>query len=394
MRVQRALILILVGWYLVLILGHYFNQRPLWNDELCVLNNILYQKPGALFTRPLLSDQAFPRLYLWLIQLVSKPFNESLLILRFFSLIAMIGAFFVWLKVAHRLWGPSWHLIFFIACWCGSMPLVYYAAELKPYSMDVLVSGLIVLFLMSPHLHEKSGVTYQGICLFLPLLGLWSYPAIFLLLLPLYNLIHDSLLKRRCQPELSSYVFAYLLMLVLVYFFDFRVSVNHLMEDFWHDYFISFSSLKDFFNTFGKGMNNLIARRFAEDPRWVKVPSRVFIASGVGYMCLVFGRQFIKDHFALRSCITISFALFLVQLVLAVLRVYPFAVPRMSLFYSPLLFIMTLMALSMISRLHRHLGILMRWILAGYLILVSGGIAWDVFLRGNLGAESCLYSRS
>jgi len=387
MRYQRVLILIVVGWYLILALGHYFNQRSLWNDEQCVLNSIIQLKPAGLFTQPLLSDQAFPRLYLWTIQQFSKPFNQNLLALRLFSLMAMVGAFFVWLKVARRVLGDSWDLVLFIATWCASMPLVYYAAELKPYSMDVLASGVIVLFLL-----EENQKTCRSVLPLLPLLGLWSYPAIFLLLLPLYNLIRDSFQERRWLKELSYYLAGYVLVLGLVYFFDFRVSVHRLLEVYWHDYFISMDSLKHFLDSLGKGMNNLIARRFAESPRWVKVPSRIFIGLGLGYMLVMFWNQLKKDRFVLRSMVPICFVLFSVQLVLAILRVYPFAVPRMSLFFSPLLFLMTIMGISYMYRRFKPLGIAVRVIFAGYLIFVSLGIAWDVFLKGDLGAESTLYS--
>lgn len=346
----------------------------------------------SLFTRPLLNDQAFPRLYLWMIQLFSKPFHQNFLVLRLFSMMAMLGAFFVWLKVARRVFGHSWDLILFIGSWCASMPLVYYAAELKPYSMDVLVSGLIVLFLSDRNQIQLNPKGYRLTLLFLPLLGLWSYPAIFLLLLPLYNLIRDSFDEGHWLPELSFYLGGYILMLCLVYFFDCRVSVPHLVEVFWHDYFISMGSWKEFLNTFGKGMNNLISRRFAESPRWVKVPSRVFIGLGVGYMLMAFWDQFKKDRFVLRSIVPLCFAMFLIQLILATLRIYPFAVPRMSLFFTPLLLLMMIMALRCLQERCRAIGTIFRVIFAGYLIFVSFGIAWDVFLKGDLGAESTLYA--
>lgn len=392
MRYQRVLILIVVGWYLILIMGHYLNGRPLWNDEQCVLNNIIQQKPIYLFTRPLLSDQAFPRLYLWVIQQFSKPFNQNFLALRLFSLMAMMGAFFVWINVARRALSHSGDLILFIGCWCASMSLVYYAAEVKPYSMDVLVSGLIVLFLLGRNEIQKNPKTYRITLLFLPLLGLWSYPALFLLLLPLYNLIRGCFDERRWLPELSFYLAGCVLTLGLVYLFDFRVSVPRLLDEFWHDYFISVHSLKDFLGTFGKGMNNLIARRFAEHPRWVRVPSRIFIGLGVGYMLVAFWNQFKKDRFVLCSVVPVSFAMFLIQLVLAILRVYPFSVPRMSLFFSPLILMMAITAIRHVYQQHKASGAVLRITFAGYLVFVSLGIAWDVFIKGDLGAESTLYS--
>jgi len=393
MRYQRVFISILIGWYLILASGHYFNQRPLWNDEQCVLSSIITLKPMALFTQPLLGGQAFPRLDLWVIQQFSKPFNENLLALRLFSLIAMMGAFFIWLKIARRVLDHPWDFILFISCWCASMPLVYYAAELKPYSMDVLVSGLITLFLLDQNQLRKNTRTYRTILFCLPWLGLWSYPAVFLLLLPLYNLIRDCLDERRWLPELSFYLGGCILMGGLVYLFDLRVSAAHQMAMVWHDYFISFGSWKEFLNTFGKGMNNLIARRFAESPRWVKGPSRIFIGLGVGYMLLACKPLFKKDRLMLYSIVPITFAMFLIQLLLAVFRIYPFAVPRLSLFFSPLLLLMTVMAIRFVFQRQKILGTFLQIIFAVYLIFVSSGIAWNVFIKKDLGAESTLYEK-
>ena len=392
MRYQRVLVPSLLGWYLILILGHYFHQRPLWNDEQCVLNSILQLKSSALFTRSLLNDQAFPRLYLWFIQQFSSLFNQSLLALRFFSLVAMMGAFFVWLKVARRILDQSWDFLLFIGCWGASIPLVYYAAELKPYSMDVLISGIMVLFLIDQNEIRKNAKIYWVILFFLPFLACWSYPVIFLLILPLYNLIRDCVEEGCWLPELSFFLTGLILTLGFLFLFDFRVSRPHLMSVYWHDYFISLDSMKGFLNTFGKGMNNLISRRFAESPRWVKVPSRIFIGIGLGYMFLTFWHQFKKDRFTLRSVVPITFAMFLIQFVLAIGGIFPFAVPRLSLFFSPLLYLMTIGGIDSIRKRNKVLGIILQVFLIGYLIFISLGIAWDIFIQGILGAEATLYS--
>ena len=392
MKFDRVLILILIGWYLSLAWGHYFNQRPLWNDELCVLNSIIHLKPAALFSQPLLGGQSFPRVYLWAVQQFSNPFDQHLLSLRLFSLLAMIGAFFVWLKISRRVLSHLLDQILFIGCWGASMPLVYYAAELKPYSMDVLAAGLIVLFLISQDELQKEPHLYRTILLLLPLLALWSYPTIFLLWLPLYHLIRSCIYQRRSKLELLLFSGCFAGVLGVLYFFDFRHTVSNLLEVYWHDYFISFKSMKDFLGTLGKGMNNLIGRRFAESPRWVKIPSRIFIGFGVGYMLLAFWDKFKTDRFILRSIISLAFVIFVIQLILAVLRIYPFAVPRMSLFFTPLLLIMTIMALRRVHEIYKPLGIMVQIIFAGYLIFVSSGIAWNVFFYRNLGAESTLFS--
>ena len=45
-RWVRVLTLAAIGWYLLLIVLHYFNQRPLWNDEACIFTSIKYFSPA------------------------------------------------------------------------------------------------------------------------------------------------------------------------------------------------------------------------------------------------------------------------------------------------------------------------------------------------------------
>jgi len=279
------------------------------------------------------------------------------------------------------------------------MPLVYHAAELKPYSMDVLACGLIVEYLLegrkSSDRHDffyKSRACHyflsdlpEGGWFFLPFLGLWSYPAVFLLLLPLFNL------RGR---KLYCYLGGYILVLGLLYFFDYRVSAHELMQIFWHDYFISLDSLRHFLDSFGKGLNNLVGRRLAENPHWVKGPSRVLFGMGLIYMLMVFWNDFKKDKMTLRSIVPIAFAMFFLQLLLAILRVYPFAVPRMSLFFTPLMLMMTILAIEELCRRIKPIGILLRIAFAGYLVFISAGITWDVFINKDLGAEAPIFSHS
>ena len=73
-----------VAWYVTLAAAHYFNQRPMWNDEACVFESIQYFNPQQMFTAQLRAVQVFPRVYLFLIQQFSGLFDFHLLSLRFF----------------------------------------------------------------------------------------------------------------------------------------------------------------------------------------------------------------------------------------------------------------------------------------------------------------------
>src|SRR3989338_8153066 len=89
-------------WYLLLCSVHYTRQRPLWLDEISFFKSVSTYETKDFFTKKLAVDQIFPRFYLSLIQKTSQPFDFSLLSVRFFSFVAMIAAFFIWVKVAQR----------------------------------------------------------------------------------------------------------------------------------------------------------------------------------------------------------------------------------------------------------------------------------------------------
>ncbi|MBI4310064.1 MAG: hypothetical protein HY591_07025, partial [Candidatus Omnitrophica bacterium] len=287
MKLFRWIILSLAGWYLLLITIHYFNQRPLWNDEQCILINIEQRSPADLFSKPLNSLQVFPRVYLFLMQQFSLHFDCRLLALRFLPFVCMFFAFWVWMRIASRELKSRISLAIYTLCWAASIPLVYYAAELKQYSMDVLVSGLCLWCL------------YRGFSRWwyvLPFLSFVSYPAIFWLPLFGWNLMLLGRDKGQWRP-LMTYAAVTLAAIAVFYYFDVRISNSKLVGSFWGGYFISFDSTGGFFNTLGKSLNNLISRWFAEKPQWIRGGSRFFVGIGLAYMLISFWPRFKRDQF-------------------------------------------------------------------------------------------------
>ena len=137
--------LILVAWYVTLAAAHYFNQRLMWNDEACVFESIQYFEPRQMFTTPLRALQVFPRVYLFLIQQFSGLFNFHLLSLRFFSFVAMLTAFWLWLKLARRSKADSPTGRIFSPGGVGAAGLL--RAELKPLFDGRAAGAIFVTFL-------------------------------------------------------------------------------------------------------------------------------------------------------------------------------------------------------------------------------------------------------
>ncbi|MBZ0165494.1 MAG: hypothetical protein K8I00_01715, partial [Candidatus Omnitrophica bacterium] len=173
-------LLIIIGF--VSLCGlHLCSQRPLWLDETFVLRNIEALNYGQLFG-PLEPAQSFPRVYLVIVKWTGSFFHNHVVALRLLSFIFMLSAFLVWKRLYERhCEGETEPLTLLLFSWVSSYWLVYYAAELKPYSMDVLAAGLFAVYFFKQREYTarapSAGLIWGA--LLLPFLLFFSYTAIF-----------------------------------------------------------------------------------------------------------------------------------------------------------------------------------------------------------------------
>ena len=97
-----------------------------------------------------------------------------------------------------------------------------------------------------------------------------------------------------------------------------------------------------------------------------------------------------KEGHRIRSPMTAAFALFLGLLVLGMLKKYPFAVPRTSLFFCPFLFFLTIDAITSLKKFNKYIFTLMHGAYVVFLAAVTFGIASNVF-SGDLGTLATLW---
>ncbi len=300
----------------------------------------------------------------------------------------MLGAFFVWITLARRQLKEGLPLLTFLACWSASIPLIYYAAELKQYSMDVFSAALFLIFCARQQELAKNKNFYRILLLTLPLLGLCSYTAFLFFIFPFFNLLREP----QQRPTAGAYAVMACAVAAFVYFFDLRVSNAVFLQRDWHDYFISFDSIGEFFKTFGEGVNNLLSRWFAETPKWVRMAARFFMALGLIQLLAGFWPRLKNDQWKFFSVETIGFIVFWELVGLGVLHKYPFTVPRTSLFFCPILFFTTARALENLKSGQKYLYWPVQMVFIVYLVVVSIGIAGDIF-AGDLGAQSIIWVR-
>ncbi len=377
-----TLVLFFAGWYLALCLTHFFSPRPLWNDELCVFDSIKTFSASEMFSRKLLSLQVFPRLYLFLIQRFSALFDHSLQSLRFFPFVSMLAAFLIWLRLARIELKSRLEYLTFVLSWPASALLIYYAAELKPYSLDVL-GGAVFLFFI----YRQKGLAKQWprskymacLCL-LPAWGLFSYPAFLFALLLWHNILLDFRRDGRRQ-EFIGYSLALLFFLTVSYFFDMRF--RHVMEVSagFQDYFISFASVEDFFKTWQEGTLSLFVKWLVVRPRIFKYIGTFFMAFGLIAMFGGFFSQIRRERYYFQSLRTIPFVLYLMLFILGALHLYPFTVPRLSLFFCPMVLLLTARGIGDVKRLNRPLGLGLQAAYILFLLILIVGLTQFIFQR-------------
>ena len=170
-------ILILLG--LVFRFGKYLINRSLWLDEAMIALNIIDRSPLE-FLQPLDFNQAAPFGFMLLEKFVFYQFGKSEYALRAIPLLASVGSLVAFYLLARRLLKP-FPMLLALALFSLSPFAIYYASELKHYSLDTLVA--ILLLLMMTHVKEHN-LTMQRSILYgvAGFVSIWfSFPAVFLL---------------------------------------------------------------------------------------------------------------------------------------------------------------------------------------------------------------------
>ena len=373
---------IVVCWYVVLCVANYLSKRPLWNDEECVFLSIKTFTAWQMFHEPLKAIQVFPRVYLFLIQQISKPFNFDLLALRFLPFVCMLSAFFIWLKIVSLELKNRVEYLTFVLSWSASAVLIYYSAELKQYSMDVLAASLFLLFFYHQEeiKNDNRGFPCALAAVLLPILGMFSYIAFLFSIILLYNLFIIVKRNKKMVNVLIYYVISLLTVGVLSYLFDMRFRHIETVTKGFGDYFVSFNSLSEFLKTFGEGTNNLFSRWFVERPKVFKKIGLFFVSFGFLYMFYGFLKNIKKNRYILKTPQTIAFVVFVELFILGALQRYPFTVPRTSLFFCPVILYLTVKGITSLKRFNIYLYRIVHICYVIFLIFLAVALSHITFL--------------
>ncbi len=169
--------LLLIG--LILRLRQYLTGRSLWLDEAMLALNIVRRDFGGLF-QPLDYDQGAPIGFLLVEKALVTLLGAHELVLRLFPLLAGVAALGLFPLLLRRLADGIGRLTS-LALFAVGPALVYYASEVKQYSLDVFVA-VALLWLALPLFEADGGEKEFWRLGGAGLLALWfSHPALFVL---------------------------------------------------------------------------------------------------------------------------------------------------------------------------------------------------------------------
>jgi Dolichyl-phosphate-mannose-protein mannosyltransferase len=175
----------------------YSANRSLWVDEAKLASNIVNRSFAGLMA-PLDSYQGAPIAFLFTEKALIELLGNHDYVLRLFPLLASILAVFLMWRVAEIYiggWGSLFALSFFVIC----NNLIYYASEVKQYSIDVMSSLLLLMIIpmcLDSYTNPKRLMLFG---FFSGVLVWFSHPAVFIISSGFLVLILDILKSKEPQ---------------------------------------------------------------------------------------------------------------------------------------------------------------------------------------------------
>ncbi|MDD2679198.1 MAG: hypothetical protein PHO03_00120 [Candidatus Omnitrophica bacterium] len=341
-----------IFYFIFLCALHFATRRPLWLDEVFLLNNFQELKPLEIFG-VLKYSQGFPRLYLFIIRSFSALFQFDVLALRFLPFVFMLSSFAVWLNIFKKEEGRGLGYLLFILSWCGSALMSYYAAEFKQYSAELFAAAVFTYFIIKQREHLKNEKLNLPLVLsycLLPALILFSYTAYFFILLPAYNLLA---MERKNKASIT-YLMIYLISALVFVFISYNSDIRHTLANrglaaYWESYCISTASFAKFTGTFWEGLKRIYVRWFwaAKPVTYIMtlfMPAALFFTFSSGI------KRFKDDGRRVVSLSAILVFLLAGLFIAGVLKIFPFTAARITLYLAPFIFYTIIKGIAMFKK--------------------------------------------
>jgi len=179
-RLFQITVVAIIAFGVILRAAKYVPAFSMRGDELAVTLNILNRSPIDLMTRPLDHEQAAPFGFILLIKALLEIFGQSEYVLRLVAFAAGCISLILMQNLLTKTTGRYGEL-FALAAFAFSDYLIYYSAELKQYSSDVMLC-LILFLIFYQHIFRETTAKDFVLLAALGTLSLClSYPALFVL---------------------------------------------------------------------------------------------------------------------------------------------------------------------------------------------------------------------
>lgn len=163
----------------ILRLKDFISNRSLWIDE-AMLSLSIVDRSFFQLLKPLDYEQGAPVGFLLVEKLMTVLFGNNEFALRLFPLAAGALSLFLFYSVVNRCFNARIALVG-LCLIAFSKPMIYYSSELKQYSVDAMVTLLVLLSTLR---YVQSGRSMRGLAL-LAITGMvgmfFSHPAVFVL---------------------------------------------------------------------------------------------------------------------------------------------------------------------------------------------------------------------
>ncbi len=321
MKKNLAIIITTVIGFSIASYQYLFN-RSIWLDEAKLALNILDRDYLGL-TQPLDSGQVAPVLFLWIEKLSIQLFGANELTLRLLPLIAFLLAIILVVKVTKLLTNNNMFTWYTTALFCLSPRLIYYASEVKQYSIDVMVILLLYYVFFKPY---KTKSTKHLVLITVGVLSLFisNITVLVLFVLGCYTLVFEKeKIKSLVLPSLF-WVTAFIAYYVL---FIYKHPSAELMTRYWQFAFMPSNPFSvDFWSWLWQTFKTIFTYLLG------------FVAHYYIYMLMlglyVFSVAAMLKKRAYKLCFLVVFPIVL-HLILSALKLYPFA-SRLVLYQVPL----------------------------------------------------------
>jgi hypothetical protein len=221
-------------------LFQYHAGTSLWGDELSIVRNATSKDLFSLVAQPLSDDQVAPFGFLFLLKLIVNFAGTSEYALRFIPLLCSLISLPLFASLARKVL-PRGEMLAALLFFSTSPPLIRYAAQVKPYSSDLLAS-LMCLLTACWWLEEISGVSSLWAAAAGAMVIWFSYPSVFVLVtIGLLALGRGARRSASCVKRVTAVLASWLLsgaLVAVVEFHRWSAGTQAYMQTFWADWML------------------------------------------------------------------------------------------------------------------------------------------------------------